>query len=46
YFFPRTGRVLVKKIRGLNNNTLANREQDYAHQLQAAQVAGAVELFD
>lgn len=46
YFFPRTGRVLVKKIRGLNNNTLANREQDYAHQLQVAQVAGAVELFD
>jgi chemotaxis protein CheD len=45
YFFPRTGRVLVKKLRQLNNNTLVNREQDYASRLQTTPVAGDVELF-
>ncbi|HEY4541075.1 MAG TPA: chemoreceptor glutamine deamidase CheD, partial [Noviherbaspirillum sp.] len=45
YFFPRTGRVLVKKLRQLNNNTLANREQDYAQRLQTGPVAGDIELF-
>ncbi|MGB7480062.1 MAG: chemoreceptor glutamine deamidase CheD [Burkholderiaceae bacterium] len=45
YFFPRTGRVLVKKLKQLHNNTLVNREQDYANRLQSTRVAGAVELF-
>ena len=45
YFFPRTGRVLVKKLRQLNNNTLVNREQDYANRLRKTTVAGDVELF-
>lgn len=45
YFFPRTGKVLVKKLKQLNNNTLVNREQDYANRLQAKPVAGDVELF-
>jgi chemotaxis protein CheD len=45
YFFPRTGKVLVKKLKQLNNNTIVNREQDYASRLQTAPVAGAVELF-
>lgn len=45
YFFPRSGKVLVKKLRQLNNNTLVNREQDYANRLQSAPVAGDVELF-
>lgn len=45
YFFPRTGKVLVKKLKQMNNNTLANREQDYASRLQSSTVAGAVELF-
>lgn len=45
YFFPRTGRVLVKKLKQLNNNTLANREQDYARRLQKTAVGGEVELF-
>jgi chemotaxis protein CheD len=45
YFFPRTGKVLVKKLRQLNNNTLVNREQDYASRLQTTPVAGDVELF-
>ncbi len=45
YFFPRTGKVLVKKLKRLNNNTLVNREQDYASKLQSNTVGGAVELF-
>lgn len=45
YFFPRTGKVLVKKLKNLHNNTLVNREQDYAQRLQKAPVSGDVELF-
>jgi chemotaxis protein CheD len=45
YFFPRTGKVLVKKLKNLHNNTLVNREQDYAQRLQKTPVAGEVELF-
>ncbi len=45
YFFPRSGKVLVKKLKKLNNNTLVNREQDYAQRLLASSVGGAVELF-
>jgi len=45
YYFPRTGKVLVKKLKELNNNTLVNRDQDYANRLQKSPVSGAVELF-
>lgn len=45
YFFPRTGKVLVKKLKQMNNNTVVNREQDYAQRLQKAPVAGSIDLF-
>ncbi|MEC4721390.1 chemoreceptor glutamine deamidase CheD [Noviherbaspirillum sp. CPCC 100848] len=45
YYFPRSGKVLVKKLKQLNNNTLVNREQDYASRLQSTPVAGDIELF-
>jgi chemotaxis protein CheD len=45
YFFPRSGKVLVKKLKQLNNNTLVNREQDYASRLQTTPVVGDIELF-
>jgi chemotaxis protein CheD len=45
YFFPRTGKVLVRKLKQLNNNTLVNRDQDYASRLQTSKVSGDVELF-
>jgi chemotaxis protein CheD len=45
YFFPRTGKVFVRKLNQLNNNTLVNRDQDYAHRLQKGRVGGEVELF-
>lgn len=45
YYFPRSGKVLVKKLKQLNNNTPVNREQDYANRLQTNNVAGDIELF-
>ncbi len=45
YFFPRTGRVLVKKLKQMHNHTIVRREQDYAKRLQSGPVAGEVELF-
>lgn len=45
YFFPRSGKVLVKKLKQLNNYTLVKREKDYANRLRSAPLAGAVELF-
>lgn len=45
YYFPRSGRVLVKKLRNLNNNTLVNREEDYAHRIRSGRIEGSVDLF-
>ncbi len=45
YFFPRTGKVLVKKLMQVHNDTLAKREQDYASKLKTNNVSGDVELF-
>ena len=45
YFFPRTGKVLVKKLKQLHNNTIVNREQDYASRLTTRPASGDIELF-
>lgn len=45
YFFPNTGRVLVKKLTRMHNDTLLRRESEYAARLTEAPVAGDVELF-
>jgi chemotaxis protein CheD len=45
YFFPRTGKVLVKKLRELKNGTVMSRESDYANYLRETDVSGEVELF-
>ncbi|MHB1246878.1 MAG: chemoreceptor glutamine deamidase CheD [Sulfuriferula sp.] len=45
YFFPRTGKVLVKKLKQLNNYTLVKREQEYASQLKTSPVSGDIDLF-
>jgi len=44
-YFPRTGRVLVKKLASANSDELALREQRYARSLQSNLSGGAVELF-
>jgi chemotaxis protein CheD len=45
YFFPRSGKVLVKKLMQTHNDTLARREIEYASRLKVAPVAGAIDLF-
>jgi chemotaxis protein CheD len=45
YFFPKTGKVLVKKLKVEHNDTLKRREQDYASRLKVTPVGGAVDLF-
>jgi len=45
YFFPKTGRVLVKKLRNIHNDTIIGRERDYGSRLKTADVGGEVELF-
>lgn len=46
YFFPASGRVLVKKLKRLNNTTLFDREAAYVQRLMNIHVAGNVELFN
>ncbi|HEX5393009.1 MAG TPA: chemoreceptor glutamine deamidase CheD [Rhodocyclaceae bacterium] len=45
YFFPGTGRVLVKKLARLHNDTLTRREREYAARLNEAALAGDAGLF-
>jgi chemotaxis protein CheD len=45
YFFPKTGKVLVKKLMQTQNDTLARRELDYAKRLKVEPVAGDIDLF-
>lgn len=45
YFFPKTGRVLVKKLKQMHNDTLFKREEVYASKLKTADVGGAIDLF-
>ena len=45
YYFPSTGRVLVKKLVRMHNDTVMRREKEYAERLSEAPVAGDIELF-
>ena len=45
YFFPETGRVLVKRLARLHNDTLIRREREYAERLSGSSLSGEVELF-
>ena len=40
YFFPRTGKVLVKKLRSLSNDTVGRREQDYFQRINQVAASG------
>lgn len=43
-FFPASGRVLVKRLAGLRDETLQRRERDYLARLQKG-AAGEIEIF-
>ena len=45
YFFPGAGRVLVKKLRNVHNDTIVTREIDYRSRLSRAPSGGDIELF-
>lgn len=45
YFFARTGRVLVKKLKTVHNNTIVQRERDYSMRINYGSAEGQVELF-
>lgn len=45
YFFPHSGRVLVKRLKTLHNRTILDREREYGSRLRQTQVGGDVELF-
>jgi chemotaxis protein CheD len=46
YYFPKNGRVLMKKLRAIHNDTIFTREKDYSSRLLSTEVAGEVELFN
>jgi len=45
YYFPKSGKVLVKKLRDIHNDTIFQREIEYSARLVKEEVAGDVELF-
>ncbi|MDP3743410.1 MAG: chemoreceptor glutamine deamidase CheD [Methylotenera sp.] len=45
YYFPKTGRVLVKKLKQMHNDTLVKREEAYASKLKSSNVGGEIDLF-
>ncbi|PWB54052.1 MAG: chemotaxis protein CheD [Nitrosomonadales bacterium] len=44
-YFPATGRVRVKRLRSLHNNTIASQEKSYIESIKEKPVSGDVELF-
>jgi len=46
YFFPKSGRVLLKKLRAVHNDTIETREREYSSQLQLTPASGDIELFN
>jgi chemotaxis protein CheD len=45
YFFPSSGRVMLKKLHHANNDTIIEREAEYGSRLKQADIQGDVELF-
>ena len=45
YYFPRSGKVMVKRLRKVNNDTIVLRERDYSARLFHTPVEGGAELF-
>ncbi|KRT56411.1 chemoreceptor glutamine deamidase CheD [endosymbiont of Ridgeia piscesae] len=44
-FFPASGRVRVKKLKRMHNDTIVQREKVYQHDIEQEPLEGAVELF-
>ena len=44
-FFPQTGRVKVKRLTALHNDTIMTREEVYRDKLSSEETSGDLELF-
>jgi chemotaxis protein CheD len=44
-YFPASGRVRVKRLRSMHNNTIIERETSYMQDLEEKPVEGDIELF-
>lgn len=44
-YFPKTGKVKVKRLRSLHNNMIAEQEKEYLSAIESKPVAGDIELF-
>ena len=44
-YFPSTGKVRMKKLRNMHNDTIIQREESYLHSLEEEKVESSVELF-
>lgn len=45
YFFPKSGRVMLKKLKSLKNETVFERETAYLHELKKKPIEGEIDLF-
>lgn len=45
YSFSANGRVMVRNLKAVHNNTIVERERDYSQRLKSAELSGDVELF-
>ncbi len=45
YYFPASGRVMLKKMMRMRNDTVIEREREYAERLSGEPISGDVELF-
>lgn len=44
-YYPTTGKVKVKKLRSMHNDTVYKRERSYSNKIKVAPIQGDVELF-
>jgi chemotaxis protein CheD len=44
-YYPASGRVRVKKLRSMHNDTIVRREREYMHHLAKEPVVGDIDLF-
>ena len=45
-YFPETGKVRIKKIRELHNDTIIQREKTYFGSIEVKEPAGEIDFFD
>ncbi len=46
HYFPMTGKVMVRRLRSLQKQAVADQEQNYARTLDEKPVSGSIDLFD